>query len=165
MPLPSFKELKWKTYINWSIIFIVMASCGTTGYTIFDSQALKFLKNSFASGDKVIISCMYLGALEFSIAISLFIVSRFIKSERDEFKKHFCRSLIPSCSGIFSTLAYAMILLAMPLVSNVSFVQAFRQLSLPICALAGVVLLHEKMTVPRLAGLLLIFSGLVLSVF
>jgi uncharacterized membrane protein len=58
-----------------------------------------------------------------------------------------------------------MILMAMPLVTNVSFVQAFRQVSLPLCALAGVVLLHEKMTIPRFSGLLLIFSGLVLSVF
>ncbi len=165
MPLQSFKQLQWKTYLNKNFIFIVLAACGTTGYTIFDSQAIKFLKTAFDPSDKALISCMYLGMMELSIASSIFILSKFIPSEREEFTRCFCRSWIPSCSGIFSTLAYVMILMAMPLVTNVSFVQAFRQVSLPLCALAGVVLLHEKMTVPRFTGLILIFSGLVLSVF
>ena len=165
MPLANFKALKLSTYLNSHFIFIVLAACGTTGYTIFDSQALKCLKNSFDASDKVIISCMYLGRLEICICSTMFIVTRFIKTEREEFKKRFCRSIAPSFSGIFSTLAYGMILLAMPMVTNVSLVQAFRQVSLPICALAGVILLHEKMTAPRVTGFILIFSGLILSVF
>ena len=165
MPLPSFRELKLKTYLQSSFIFIVLAACGTTGYTIFDSQAIKYLQNSFNASDKVIISCMYLGMLEFCICMALFIVIQFFKDEKLEFKARFCRTVYPSFSGVFSTLAYCMILLAMPLVTNVSLVQAFRQLSLPICALAGVVILKEKITVPRMVGFLLIFAGLVLSVF
>ena len=165
MPLPSFKDLKLKTYLNSHFIFIVMAACGTTGYTIFDSQAIKFLKNSFSADDKVIISCMYLGLLELCICSSMFVVMQFFPEERKEFKERFCRTIYPSFSGIFSTLAYCMILLAMPMVTNVSLVQAFRQLSLPFCALAGVLILKEKITIPRLTGFTLIFSGLVLSVF
>lgn len=165
MPLASFKDLKLKTYLTPHFIFIVLAACGTTGYTIFDSQAINLLKNSFAASDKVIISCMYLGMLELCICLSLFTMLLFFKEERKEFKSYFCRTFYPSCSGIFSTLAYCMILLAMPMVTNVSLVQAFRQLSLPICAIAGVLLLHEKMNLPRVIGLVLIFTGLVLSVF
>ena len=165
MPLANFRALKLSTYLNRNFIFILLAACGTTGYTIFDSQALKCLKNSFAASDKAIISCMYLGVIELSICSSMFIITRFVKTEREEFKNRFCRSVIPSLSGIFSTLAYVMILMAMPMVTNVSLVQAFRQLSLPICALAGVLLLHEKMTAPRLTGFILIFTGLILSVF
>ena len=165
MPLPSFKELKLKTYLNSHFIFIVLAACGTTGYTIFDSQAIKLLQTCFNADDKVIISCMYLGILELAICSTMFICIQFFKDERKEFKQQFCRTIYPSCSGICSTLAYGMILLAMPMVTNVSLVQAFRQLSLPICAVAGVLLLHEKITIPRLVGFILIFSGLVLSVF
>ena len=165
MPLPSFKELKLKTYLNSHFIFIVLAACGTTGYTIFDSQAIKLLQNCFSTEDKVIISCMYLGILELAICSSMFVCIQFFKAERLEFKQRFCRTIYPSFSGIFSTLAYGMILLAMPMVTNVSLVQAFRQLSLPICAAAGVLLLHEKITIPRITGFLLIFGGLVLSVF
>ena len=165
MPLPSFKELKLKTYLNSHFIFIVLAACGTTGYTIFDSQAIKYMKNAFSADDKVIISCMYLGILELCICTTMFLVMQFFREERKEFKERFCRTIYPSFSGIFSTLAYGMILLAMPMVTNVSLVQAFRQLSLPICALAGVLILKEKMTIPRITGFILIFGGLVLSVF
>ena len=165
MPLPSFRELKLKTYLNSHFIFIVLAALGTTGYTIFDSQAIKFMKNAFSPDDKVIISCMYLGILELCICSTMFLVMQFFKEERKEFKERFCCTIYPSFSGIFSTLAYGMILLAMPMVTNVSLVQAFRQLSLPICALAGVLILKEKITIPRIAGFILIFGGLVLSVF
>ena len=165
MPLPSFKELKLKTYLNSHFIFIVLAACGTTGYTIFDSQAIKYMKDAFSADDKVIISCMYLGILELCICTTMFLVMQFFREERKEFKERFCRTVYPSFSGVFSTLAYGMILLAMPMVTNVSLVQAFRQLSLPICALAGVLILKEKMTIPRVTGFLLIFGGLVLSVF
>ena len=165
MPLPSFRELKLKTYLNSHFIFIVLAALGTTGYTIFDSQAIKFMKSAFSPDDKVIISCMYLGILELCICSTMFLAMQFFKEERKEFKERFCRTIYPSFSGIFSTLAYGMILLAMPMVTNVSLVQAFRQLSLPICALAGVLILKEKITIPRIAGFILIFGGLVLSVF
>ncbi|MBE6403039.1 MAG: hypothetical protein E7039_04885 [Lentisphaerae bacterium] len=165
MPLPSFRELKLKTYLNSHFIFIVLAALGTTGYTIFDSQAIKFMKSAFSPDDKVIISCMYLGILELCICSTMFLVMQFFKEERKEFKERFCCTIYPSFSGIFSTLAYGMILLAMPMVTNVSLVQAFRQLSLPICALAGVLILKEKITIPRIAGFILIFGGLVLSVF
>ena len=71
----------------------------------------------------------------------------------------------PSLASVFSSSAYGIILLAMPMVTNVSLVQAFRQISLPICAVARVILLHEKMTLPRTIGLLLIVSGLILSIY
>ena len=165
MPMTSFKDIKLKNYFNVCFIFIVLAACGTTGYTIFDSQALKALSGTFDPADKVIVSCMYLGMMEFSIATTLLCMVPWIKTERQEMKMHFCRSLAPSLAGLFSSSAYCIILLAMPLVTNVSLVQAFRQISLPVCFAAGVFLLGEKITPPKTAGLILIVSGLVLSVF
>ena len=50
----------------------------------------------------------------------------------------------------------------MQFVDNVSYIQAFRQLSIPLGAAAGIVLLHEKITKPKLAGLILIIIGLIL---
>ena len=46
-------------------------------------------------------------------------------------------------------------------VTNVSYIQAFRQMSLPIGVLAGIFLLHEKPGRPRLAGIALVITGLV----
>jgi len=56
-----------------------------------------------------------------------------------------------------------LILLAMGLVSNVSYVQAFRQMSLPLGVLLGVLFLHERPGPPRLAGIALVVFGLLLA--
>jgi drug/metabolite transporter (DMT)-like permease len=48
----------------------------------------------------------------------------------------------------------------MQYVTNVSFIQAFRQLSLPLGFLAGVLFLHEKSSATKITGLLLILAGL-----
>ena len=70
----------------------------------------------------------------------------------------------PYLAGVFAAFAYALVLLAMNHVSNVSFVQAFRQLSLPIGAFLGYLILKEKITRSRWIGLGLIMAGLLLSV-
>ena len=61
-------------------------------------------------------------------------------------------------------MAYVLILLAMNYVNNVSFVQAFRQLSLPLSALLGLLLLKEKISKLRWSALGLIMLGLLLCV-
>ena len=50
----------------------------------------------------------------------------------------------------------------MQFVDNVSYIQAFRQFSIPLGAFLGILLLHEKTTKPKLAGLILIIIGLIL---
>ena len=49
-------------------------------------------------------------------------------------------------------------------VTNVSFVQAFRQMGLVFAMLAGVFILKERCTLPKVLGCLLIVAGLILSV-
>ena len=70
----------------------------------------------------------------------------------------------PYVAGVFAALAYVLILLSMNYVTNVSFVQAFRQLSLPIGALLGSLILKEKITRIRWIALLLIMAGLLVSI-
>ena len=50
----------------------------------------------------------------------------------------------------------------MAFVSNVSYVVAFRQLSVPPGAVAGVLLLHDPPYLPKLIGVAIMFAGLVL---
>ena len=57
-----------------------------------------------------------------------------------------------------------LVLIAMNFVTNVSYVQAFRQIGLLIGMLEGIFILKEKCTVPKIVGITLILSGLVLSV-
>lgn len=56
-----------------------------------------------------------------------------------------------------------MVLMAMTMVTNVSFVQAFRQMSLPVGVLMGMVFLHEKCPAVKMLGIALVIIGLVLA--
>ena len=50
------------------------------------------------------------------------------------------------------------------MVSNVSYLQAFRQLSLPLGVAMGIIFLHEKFTVPKVIGVIMIVIGLIMTV-
>jgi uncharacterized membrane protein len=85
------------------------------------------------------------------------------KTERREFGRLLKnRSLSPILTGICSSAAYVLILLAMNFVSNVSYIQAFRQLSLPLGVLAGILILKESHSIPKLLGTLIILAGLII---
>jgi uncharacterized membrane protein len=57
---------------------------------------------------------------------------------------------------------YGLVLASMTYVTDVSYVAAFRQLSIPIGALFGIVLLKEQCPAPKLLGILIISIGLIL---
>ena len=61
---------------------------------------------------------------------------------------------------MFATSAYVLVLLAYHYVDNASYVQAFRQMSLPLGVFLGVFFLKEKITLPKMLGLFLIIAGL-----
>jgi len=54
------------------------------------------------------------------------------------------------------------VLASMAYVSNVSYVAAFRQLSIPLGAAAGMALLKEPRYFPKLSGVGIVFVGLML---
>ena len=80
-------------------------------------------------------------------------------------KKLAFRSIYPVAAGCCSSSAYALILLAMTYVTNVSYIQAFRQLSLPLGFAAGVFFLHEKATLPKIIGVIVILTGHLTVIF
>ncbi len=66
-------------------------------------------------------------------------------------------------TGIGIYVTYGLVLASMNFVSNVSYVAAFRQLSIPIGALLGMAFLKEPPYRPKIIGLAVIFAGLVLA--
>jgi drug/metabolite transporter (DMT)-like permease len=65
-------------------------------------------------------------------------------------------------AGIGIYLAYTLVLISMAFVTNVSYVVAFRQLSIPIGTLIGIVMLREAPDRGKLIGSAVIFCGLIL---
>lgn len=75
------------------------------------------------------------------------------------------RDCSPFAAGLCSSLAYVLVIASMGFVENVAYVQAFRQLGLVIGFLEGVLVLHERVTAPKIAGLVLILAGLAAVAF
>jgi hypothetical protein len=65
-------------------------------------------------------------------------------------------------AGMGIYLAYTLVLVAMAFVSNVSYVVAFRQISVPLGTVAGVLAQREPSYLPKLLGVAIMFAGLVL---
>lgn len=151
MPLMRWNQFRPASYRSGALKFIVIAAAGTTGYTIFDSMAIRLVRASVEQPG-LLSSMAYLFLIEAGLALMLLFAVSCSISERQEFRKLFLKTKTPVISGIFSSTAYILILIAMTHVTNVSYIQAFRQMSLPIGVLAGIFLLHEKPGRPRLAG-------------
>ena len=160
MPLMRWNQFRPASFRSGALKFIVIAAAGTTGYTIFDSMAIRLVRASVEQTG-LLSSMAYLFLIEAGLALMLLFAVSCSISERQEFRKLFLKTKTPVISGIFSSTAYILILIAMTHVTNVSYIQAFRQMSLPIGVLAGIFLLHEKPGRPRLAGIALVITGLV----
>jgi drug/metabolite transporter (DMT)-like permease len=149
------------------LIGIFIAALGTTSYTIVDKFGVDGMVNFAPNVSKLQAAGTYSCIREFFALTSMWLLV-FIRHMQGK-DKGYLISLVkqyhPYCAGFFAALAYVVILVAMNYVTNVSFVQAFRQLSLPLSALLGFFILKEKITLIRWVALLLIMAGLVLSVF
>lgn len=163
MPIKSFRGFSLKPYCSSVMLFIITAAAGTTMYTIFDSCAMELLEE--IKKLSILDTMAYLFIIEFSQAVGQLVISLCIKRERLYLKKLAFRSIYPVAAGCCSSSAYALILLAMTYVTNVSYIQAFRQLSLPLGFAAGVFFLHEKATLPKIIGVIVILTGLLTVIF
>lgn len=164
LPLPRFAEFRWRNYWNRTCLLALAAACATTGYSLIDSQALALLRPAVAgsvSGPAVTALYALLEGLSTSIWLALWVLA--IPAERGTLLRMDRQTVMRTArmgAGIY--LAYTLVLVAMGFVTNVSYVVAFRQLSIPLGALMGMTLLGEARPFPRLVGIAVTFAGLVL---
>ena len=165
IPMKDFGSFKWSNYLNSRMFFIIIVACGTTGYTIFDSQAQGVLRQVYANAEKPLISLSYYSTRGICLTTTLLIATLLIKGEYANLKNIFRqKQWMALAAGACASLTYVTVLLAMNYVTNVSYVQVFRQLGLIFGLLGGVLILKEKCSAPKIVGTLLILSGLVLTV-
>ena len=145
---------------------ILLAAFATTAYTISDSFGVRSIMENFPECNKILAAGTYSCIREFPVTVALWCGAGFLAiSKKDNGDlKALARFYHPYAAGVFAALAYVLILISMNYVSNVSFVQSFRQLSLPLSALLGYFILKEKITRSRWLALVLIMAGLLLSV-
>lgn len=155
-------------FIRKGLPGILLAALCTTGYTIVDSFGIKMMMDFAAENNvnNVFAAGAYSCAREIPATISLTLcaaVCRVFGRDRGAFTS-LAKSYHPYCAGFFAAGAYFLVLLAMNYVENVSFVQSFRQLSLPFSAFLGWYILKEKITVVRWIALVMIMAGLLICI-
>ena len=166
MPQNSFSDLKLSNYLNRNMLFILVIACGTTGYTIFDSQAQQVLKACAGDISSPMRSLAYYSTRGLALSSSLWLICLLFRSNWQDLRAFRDRSMLKQgiYAGIFASFSYPLVLCAMNYVTNVSYVQAFRQLGLVIGMLEGIFILKERCTLTRVSGIVLIVSGLVMTV-
>ena len=164
IPVQRFSDLRQVNYLNTTCALALLAACGTSGYSILDDEALRLLRNApGVSGNIMQITLQYvcMEALAASVWLMLFIMVR--REGRASLRRVMCTGKRHAVTaGIAIYLTYAMVLVSLAFVQNVSYVVGFRQLSIPLGAAFGILVLKEKPHRPKLVGVTVMFAGLVM---
>lgn len=160
---PTFRGFSWRSFGKRWFAFALLAGLGTSGYSMVDDAALRefraVLDPQLASFQAPVLYAM-LESL--STTVSLLVASLLVRGPRDtlrEVRAVPARAAVLSGAGII--VAYGIVLVALGFAANVSYVVAFRQVSLPIGAFLAVILLHERVSATRVVGTLVLLAGLV----
>lgn len=166
MPLAKFSDFRLSNYRGKVFFFIILTALGTTGYTVSDSLALETLKQSLGeTASPIMRSVTYYAVRGSLLPTILLLICLGNKNDRVILKDLLRRpGWSPFLAGLFAVAAYTLVLIAMNHVTNVSYVQAFRQMGLPVGMLAGILFLKERCTAPKFTGVTLILLGLLLTV-
>ena len=164
LPMKRLDGFHVRDYWNASCGLALLAAVGTTGYTILDDEALRLLRNMteirLGPREKTL---LYAALETCSTALWLAVGLLLNRTERAGFRREIRKSWAAGmAAGAAIWTSYLLILFSLAFVSNVSYVAAFRQLSIPLGVLFGVWVLKEPACVPKIAGVILIVTGLVL---
>ena len=164
LPMPKFSDIHHRHYRHQWVLFALLAAVCITGYTLFDDQSLRILRLLPAAPLSNIGWTLLFGELE-GISISLFLAAYiFCRAPERRVLRQASRSdwWTAALTGFIITATYGLILLAMAYVSNVSYVLAFRQMSIPIGAALGMLVRKEALYPPKLVGIGVVVAGLIL---
>jgi len=153
-----------KNYLNLSCLLALAAAFGTTGYSIVDDEALRLLRQAPVAGVSVWqLTGVYAFFEVLMTVFWLFFVVVARKRERRAFRSTVAGRLGSGVAmGLAIHLTYTLVLISMAFVHNVSYVVAFRQISIPLGVLLGVMLLKEPGHRPKFIGVGIMFIGLML---
>jgi len=164
LPMKALGDFRSRNYLNLSCMLAVLAAMGISVYTMVDDEALRQLRQlpgmPFTPLNATLVYIVLEGiSVSFWVGLFVFASSKERKSLIEVLRSYKGAATL---TGIGIFLTYGLVLASMNYVTNVSYVAAFRQLSIPLGALFGIVLLKEPRYGPKVLGAALIFVGLVL---
>lgn len=150
------------------IVFSVTAALGTMGYTLLDDVGVRWIfeSNALASlAQAPVRSGLIYAAFQgwaTSLGMGLWIARK--REHRQSLREYTSPAALRDATtmGVVSYASYALVLISMLYVDDVSYVAGFRQLSVPVGAAVGVVWLGERLDTGKALGLLAMSLGLML---
>ena len=164
LPMAHFRDFRPTHYFNPSCLLALCAAFGTAGYSMSDDQALRCLREAPRLDLPPLGAALTYAGFE---AMGAFLWLLLFVGTRKASRVELGRLLVAgkgkaAVTGMAIYCAYVLVLVAMAFVKDVSYVVAFRQLSVPLGAGLGVVLLGEPPHPPKFVGVAIAFAGLVL---
>ena len=165
LPMKSFRTLSLRRYRGPTLGFALLAALGTTGYSLIDSHTLAILRTAGGTDPSAGVPIVY-SSLEAVSTVAWLLLYLLIS-------RHSRQSVVAAARaenlrgsillGVGMYVTYTLVLVSMGQVSNVSYVVAFRQLSIPIGVTMGILLLREPAHLPKLVATALMVVGLLLT--
>ncbi|KJY82799.1 multidrug transporter [Vibrio galatheae] len=163
VPLSTLHQQQLAQYQNMGVFWAIVAAIGTTGYSILDKEALHIIAVLSRIVSNLHSAIFYLG-IQFWVIVVIIALYLVITRQWQQFSQAWSIRKPCAMAGIMMSTTYGLVLYAMTMTENVSYVVALRQLSIVFGLILGVLLLKERFALARFLGTGLIFSGLVLTV-
>jgi len=164
VPLHRFKDFSLSNYLNATCLLALLAAFGTAGYSMVDDEALRLFRGLSELKIPVHTRSLVYGCLQGGFTICwLTLFTLLSPKERIQMRCVVGYSKANAAlAGVLMFMTYALVLISMGFVKNISYVVAFRQVSILVGTALGVLFLKEKLHRPKLIGVCIIFIGLVL---
>ncbi len=166
-PLQRFGDMRLANYLNRTTGFALVAAFATAGYSLVDDQATRLMRElTDAGGDPLAtpaqVALVYVCLQSFSSALCMAPFLLWSGSGR-QVVAGLIRTRWSACllTSVLMLGTYALVVLSMAFVSNVSYVVAFRQLSIPLGVMMAVVGFGESLRLPKVVGVLITVLGLI----
>ena len=167
IPQRRFGDIHLKNYFTPTCGLALVAAVGTTGYSVLDDKALRLLRSTPPPDVPDIPMALLYACLQAAItciwlALYILVTHGWRSGIRSAMRMKIRHAIF---AGLAIHLAYGIVLISLAYVDNVSYVVGLRQLSIPLGALLGIMVLHEEPCVPKLVGTAIMFGGLLLVAF
>jgi drug/metabolite transporter (DMT)-like permease len=163
LPIKHFSDIRLRDYLALCCLLSVAAAMGTTGYTMTDDGAFRLIRSGLPWLHPSHRTVFYVTLQTYSAGLWIMLL---VLLQPKEWKRlqHLWQEnrWQVMATGPVITSAYGLVLASMAYVNHVSYVAAFRQLSIPLGALLGMMLLKEAHYWPKVIGIATVSAGLIL---
>jgi len=161
LPLSRPEARRLASYLSPAMGFALLAAVGTVGYSLIDKQALGVMQGAGHSSLTAGAVFMVLQALMTLLwALPLLAVLPAERRRLPALRQQGLTMLV--ATGLMMTCTYGLVLMAMALTDEVSYVVALRQLSIPVGVLMGVLWLKEPASSAKTLSTLVMLLGLLI---